>query len=91
MKSKTSRFNSAEVLNEDQSLSMKSFNKNQSKGQVKISTDQLLARSKIGYREVSKYYFQWFNLLLIHAYLFFYLPISGNYFLSQNTDRYCSK
>ena len=40
--------------------------------------DELLARSKVSFKRVLKYYWQWVLLLLGHATLVFYLPIIGN-------------
>ena len=40
--------------------------------------DNLLAHSKISFKNVQKYYFQWILILIGHFMLFFYLPMIGN-------------
>lgn len=49
--------------------------------------DELLARSKISFKTVQKYYFQWVLLFLGHGVLVFYLPYAGN--IKLNNEYYC--
>lgn len=54
---------------------------------MKISFDELLAKTHIDFRSVMKFYFQWITLAFLHGLLFFYLPISGN--LKTHAKTYC--
>ena len=52
-----------------------------------------MSHSRIGFQSVSKFYFVWLYLFVIHFLLFYYLPKIGNIKLSggnQNVD-YCDK
>ena len=53
-----------------------------------------MTHSRIGFQSVSKFYFVWLYLFVIHFLLFFYLPIVGNLKLSgggNNAISYCDK
>lgn len=49
--------------------------------------NESLARNKISFKSVLKFYFQWFIIIAGHGALFFYFPMAGNEKL--NNKVYC--
>jgi hypothetical protein len=54
---------------------------------VRLTLDQLLAKTAINFKSVMKLYFQWLVLLFFHGLLFFFLPVHGNF--KYNNQGYC--
>ena len=56
-------------------------------GSSKVTLDELLAKTAVGFRSVMKLYFQWFGLIYYHGLAFFFLPMHGTLRFSQQA--YC--